>query len=38
MPEKKENSNALRVMPNRYESGRARLACMLLDNDICTEF
>ena len=38
MPEKKENSNALRVMPNSYESERAVLACMLLDNDICTEF
>ena len=38
MPEKKENNNALRVMPNSYESERAVLACMLLDNDICTEF
>ena len=38
MPEKKENNNALRVMPNSYESERAVLACMLLDHDICTEF
>ena len=38
MPEKKENNIALRVMPNSYESERAVLACMLLDNEICNEF
>ena len=38
MPDKKDNKLNLRVMPNSYEAEQAVLACMLLDNEICTEF
>lgn len=38
MPKSDEGKLNLRVMPNSYEAEQAVLACMLLDNDVCTDF